>query len=124
MSKSSADTVTWDAIWTIDAGADRCAQLGERTERQAPSDIDRARHLGIEVVLRLKITLQIFDVVPPRWILSHAAGGHHDCDQRNCHGTSHRAKPCPGAPCSGFLHTTIVDRSGATFEHSVRPSVL
>jgi hypothetical protein len=73
MSQSSADTVTWEAIWTSDAGADGCPQRCERTERQAPSDIDRARHLGIEVVLRLKITLQIFDVVLPRWILSRAA---------------------------------------------------
>ncbi len=65
--------MTWEAIWTSDCGAGRCAQRCERTECQAPSDIDRARHLGIEVVLRLKITLQIFDVVLPRWILSRAA---------------------------------------------------
>ncbi len=93
MSRSSADTVTWEAIWTGDARADRCAQLCERTERQAPGGIDRARHLGIEVFLRLEITLQIFDVVPPRWILSHAAGGHHERDQRNRHGTAYCAEP-------------------------------
>ena len=92
MSKSSADTVTWDAVRISDAGADRCAQLCERTEHQAPIDLDRARHLGIEIVLRLEITLQIFDVVPPRRILSHAAGGHHERDQRNRHGTTHRAE--------------------------------
>ena len=75
-------------------------------------------------MLRLEITLQIFDVVPPRWILSHAAGGHHERDQRNRHSTPHRADLRRRAAPSGFLHTSIVGRSAAAFEYSVRPSVL
>ena len=74
------------------------APIGERTPESEPN-VKRLStsiwpsHLGIEVVLRLEITLEILYVVPPRWILSHAAGGHHERDQRNRHGTPHRAQP-------------------------------
>ncbi len=91
MSGASANTVAWDAVWTSTASGSHNSASEQNVKHQ--STFIGPSLLGVEVVLRLKITLQILDVVPPRWILSHAAGGHHERDQRNRQGTPHRAEP-------------------------------